>query len=126
MNAQVDNQAGALDIAKLVLAVLVIAGGITGFYLLPDLLLVFRWLIVLASLVLAGFIAMQSAFGHRFAQFVTLARGELRKVVWPTGKETWRTTLVVFVFVVVMGFFFWFLDVGLAWASKALTRPGGS
>ena len=124
MTEQVQQSVSVLDTAKLVAGAAILAGGIAAFYMLPDLPIWVRWLIVLAALVLAGFIAMQSAFGHRFAQFVTLARGELRKVVWPTGKETWRTTLVVFVFVVVMGFFFWFLDIGLAWASKALTGRG--
>ena len=35
------------------------------------------------------------------------------------------TTLVVFGFVVVMGLFFWVLDLTLAWATKFLSRQGG-
>ena len=43
---------------------------------------------------------------------------------WPTKQETWQTTLVVFVFAVIMGIFFWLLDMLLAWATKLLTGPG--
>jgi len=35
------------------------------------------------------------------------------------------TTLVVFVFLIVAGVFFWLLDFALAWATRALTGQGG-
>ena len=38
---------------------------------------------------------------------------ETRRVVWPSRKETWQTTLVVFALVVVMGLFLWLVDWGL-------------
>jgi preprotein translocase subunit SecE len=66
-----------------------------------------------------------SRYGHEFRQFVELARIELRKIVWPNRQETGMTTLVVFVFVVVAGLFFWALDLVLAWATKAITGAGG-
>jgi preprotein translocase subunit SecE len=125
MNEQAETQASGLDYVKLVLGILILAGGIVGFYFLGDQPLVVRWLVVLGGFALGVFVALQSSFGHAFRQFVAAARMELRKVVWPTTQETWRTTLVVFAFVVVMGFFFWFLDMGLAWASKQLTGQGG-
>jgi preprotein translocase subunit SecE len=55
---------------------------------------------------------------------VELARVELRKVVWPTRDETFKTTAVVFVFVIVAGMFFWGLDLVLAAATKWLTGQG--
>jgi preprotein translocase subunit SecE len=125
MNEQVETKAGALDYAKLTLGILILAGGIAGFYFLGEQPLFVRWLVVIASFALGMFVALQSSFGHDFRAFVASARMELRKVVWPTTTETWRTTLVVFMFVVVMGFFFWFVDMGLAWASKQLTGQGG-
>jgi preprotein translocase subunit SecE len=125
MTEQVENEATALDVVKLTLGILVFAGGIAGFYLLGEQPPVVQWLIVLASFGIGAFIAMQSSFGREFGQFVTTARGELRKVVWPTQSETVKTTAVVFVFVVIMGFFFWGLDVLLGWATKQLTGQGG-
>ncbi len=126
MNEQVENEATALDAAKLVLGVLVLIGGIVAFYVFSDLAPVVRWLMVLAGLGLGLLIASQSQYGREFFGFVNAARGELRKVVWPTQNETLKTTAVVFVFVLVMGFFFWGLDMVLAWATKILTGQQGS
>src|SRR5688572_15883119 len=101
MNEHVETHAGALDTAKVVLAAIVLAGGIAGFYLLGDLPLVVRWLVVLGGIVAGLAIAMQSQYGRELWQFTQSARIELRKVVWPTRPETLQTTLVVFVFVIV-------------------------
>ena len=40
---------------------------------------------------------------------------ELKKVVWPTRKETVQTTAAVFAFVVVMALFLWVSDKTLEW-----------
>jgi len=125
MNETVENETTALDAAKLALGVLVLAAGIAAFYVFDELQPVVRWLIVLGALGLGVLIASQSAYGREFFAFVTMARSELRKVVWPTQSETLKTTAVVFVFVLVMGFFFWGLDFVLAWATKQLTGQGG-
>jgi preprotein translocase subunit SecE len=77
------------------------------------------------SLALAALVVWFSWYGTQFKQFVELARVELRKVVWPNRQETGMTTLVVFVFVVVAGLFFWLLDFVLAWATRAITGQGG-
>jgi preprotein translocase subunit SecE len=53
------------------------------------------------------------------------SRIELGKVVWPSREDTGKMTLVVFVFVIVAGVFFWALDMVLAWATRALTGQGG-
>jgi preprotein translocase subunit SecE len=86
---------------------------------------VVRWLIVLAGFGVACAIAMQSSYGRDFWQFVQTSRIELRKVVWPNRQETLQTTLVVLVFVLVSGLFFWLLDMVLAWITKQLTGQGG-
>jgi preprotein translocase subunit SecE len=52
------------------------------------------------------------------------ARVELRKVVWPSRDDTFKTTIAVFVFVTAASLFFWLLDVVLAWATKFLTGTG--
>jgi preprotein translocase subunit SecE len=56
---------------------------------------------------------------------VQSSRVELRKMVWPTRQETWRTTLVVFLFVVALGVFFWLVDMALAWGVRQVTGQGG-
>ena len=50
---------------------------------------------------------------------------EVRKVVWPTGKETTQTTLVVMGLVVAVAVFLWVLDMFLLWSVKLLTGQGG-
>jgi preprotein translocase subunit SecE len=80
---------------------------------------------VAASLVLAAVVVAFSRYGAEFRRFVELARIELRKIVWPARQETGQTTLVVFVFVIVAGVFFWLLDLALAWVTKTLTGQGG-
>jgi preprotein translocase subunit SecE len=114
-----------LDTVKLAAAVAILVGGIAGFYLLANLPLVVRWLIVLASVGAGIFVALQSAQGREFWQFVQGSRVELRKVVWPTRQETLQTTLVVFVAVLAMGIFFWVLDWILGYLTRALTGQGG-
>ena len=117
--------AGAADKAKLAVAILIVAAGVAGYYVLADQPNWVRWLAVTGSLVLAAVVVAFSRYGSEFRRFVELARIELRKIVWPTREETGKMTAVVLVFVVVAGIFFWLLDLVLAWATKALTGQGG-
>jgi preprotein translocase subunit SecE len=117
--------AGAADKVKAGTAVLLVIAGIAGYYALAGDATWMRWLAVAAGLVLAVVVVAFSRYGHEFRQFVELARVELRKIVWPNRQETGMTTLVVLVFVIVAGIFFWLLDLALAWATKAITGTGG-
>ena len=117
--------ATAADKAKAVVAVLLVLGGIVGYYLLEAQPTWLRWISVVAGLVLGAVVLALSAYGRSFKQFVADARVELRKIVWPTRQETLQVTLAVFIFVIVAGVFFWLVDLGLAWATKALSGQGG-
>jgi preprotein translocase subunit SecE len=125
MTEQTETGASALDTAKLVAAAAILVGGIAAFYLLGTYPLAVRWAIVLASFGLGAFVALQSAQGRVFWQFVQGSRVELRKVVWPTRQETLQTALVVFIAITAMGIFFWFLDWVLGALTRALTGQGG-
>ena len=116
---------GPADKAKLWVAVLAVAAGVTAYYLLGTQADWLRWLCVIAGLAAGALIVAFSRYGTEFRQFVASARVELRKIVWPNRQETGMTTLVVFVFVAIAGLFFWGLDVVLAWATKILTGQGG-
>jgi preprotein translocase subunit SecE len=115
---------GTADKLQLGVAVAIALAGIVGYYLLGTQALWVRWLAVVGSLVLAAVVVAFTTYGSEFRRFVELARIELRKVVWPTRQETLQTTVVVFVFVIVAGAFFWALDLVLAWATKFLTGQG--
>jgi preprotein translocase subunit SecE len=117
--------AGTADKAKLYAAIVIVIAGVAGYYYLGGQPTWIRWMPVLASLVLGALVVAFSAYGHAFREFLTLARVELRKIVWPNRDETLKTTAVVFGFVIVFGIFFWVLDLVLAWATKTLTGQGG-
>ena len=125
MTEQTETGASALDTVKLVAAAAILVGGIAAFYWLATYPLAVRWAIVLASFGAGVFVALQSAQGRVFWQFVQGSRVELRKVVWPTRQETLQTALVVFIAITVMGLFFWMLDWVLGALTRALTGQGG-
>lgn len=49
---------------------------------------------------------------------------EARKVVWPTARETMITSIIVLIFMVIFGIFFFFVDWGAANATKFLLSLG--
>ena len=58
-------------------------------------------------------------------QFITEVRRETSKVTWPTWKETWLTTLVVFIMVAIMMMFFFGVDWLLAMGERLLIGATG-
>ena len=112
------------DKIKLGLAVLLLAAGIVGYYLLSEHALVLRVLAVLAGVGMAIFVARFSGPGQQFFAFGKDAWVETKKVVWPTRKETFQTTGVVFLLVVVIAIFLWIVDASLMWAVKLLMGQG--
>jgi preprotein translocase subunit SecE len=114
-----------LDPLKLVVSVLLVAGGIGGFYYFEDHSLLLRVLGLLAVVGVAAAVALQTEVGRRTWQFGVDARTEVKKVVWPTRQETMQTTLIVFVMVLVMALILWLVDMGLMTIVRALTGQGG-
>jgi preprotein translocase subunit SecE len=115
---------GGSDKVKLAIAILLVLGGVAGYYVLGTQAAWLRWLAVAAGLALAVVAIALSNYGSELKQFFVDSRVELRKIVWPSRNETGMTTLVVFVFVLISGAFFWLLDLLLAWATRALTGQG--
>ena len=50
---------------------------------------------------------------------------EMKKVTWPTWKETKWTTVMVFVMVLLTVVFFFFVDYGLSFGEKLLVGAAG-
>jgi len=101
---------GFADRLKLGLAVALLAAGVGGFYVLSDQAPVLRVLAVLAGVGLALLIGARSGPGARLWGFLKDSRAELRRVVWPTRRETLQTTGVVFLAAVVVGLMLWLFD----------------
>ena len=125
MNAKVETEASRFDGMKLLLAVSLLAGGITAFYYFEEQMLVVRVLGLLAIAGIAVFVAAQSSAGKNILGFITGAHSEVRRVVWPTRAETVQTTLAVLVMVLLVGIALWLLDMLLLWAIQYLTGQGG-
>ena len=102
-----------IDKIKFVLALLLLAAGIAGFYLLADQAMILRVLAVLAGVGFASAVAAKTEAGAQFFVFAQESVTETKKVVWPTRKETLQMTGAVFVFVVLMAFFLYLTDKGL-------------
>jgi preprotein translocase subunit SecE len=128
MTTSLDTKAqdtGGAETAKLVVAILLVGAGVAGYYVLGTQAAWVRWLAVAAGIALGALVIAFSKYGSALKQFMADSRIELRKVVWPTRQETGMTTLVVFVFLLIAGMFFWVLDLALAWATRVLTGQGG-
>jgi len=57
-------------------------------------------------------------------QFVGQVRAEARKIVWPSRKETWITSVMVFIMVIIATVFFAVVDFGLSFVMKFLLAFG--
>jgi preprotein translocase subunit SecE len=125
--AEVQTPAGASakDTALMMLSVVVLTAGIVAFYWYDELVLPFRVAMVVAGLAAGAGLMWFTWYGREFWQFAQASRIELRKVVWPERDETVKTTYVVFGFAVVMGLFFWLLDMGLTYLTRLLGGQTG-
>ena len=103
------------DKIKFALALLLVATGIAGFYLLGEAALILRVLSVLAGVIAGAVMAWFTEPGQRFFAFSQEAWAETKKVAWPSREETMQTTGVVFAVVVVMAVFLWLTDKSLEW-----------
>ena len=104
-----------VDKLKLAVAALLVVAGVAGYYLLAAQSIVLRILAVAAGIVAGVAAAWTSTLGQEFIAFAREALVEVRKVVWPTRKETMQTTAAVFAFVAVMAAFLWVSDKTLEW-----------
>jgi preprotein translocase subunit SecE len=126
MNAKTEVEgASKLDTVKLLLAVLILAGGIFGFYYLEAQALWVRLLLLLGVAAVGVLVAGQTAIGRSAWRFGVDARTEVRKVVWPTRQETLQTLLAILVAILLTALFLWAVDSILFWVVQKLTGQGG-
>lgn len=125
MTARAESASSGLDTAKLVLAILVLIGGIAGFYYFSEKTgLLYRVLGMLATVGASLALILATDIGRSFLTFLKDARVEVRKIVWPSRQETMQSTMVVVALVFIMGLLLWTLDAGLFWGVSLLTGQG--
>ncbi len=124
MNAKAEPSSSAFDTLKLLVAVALLVAGIVGFYWFEGHSALLRVLGLLAAVVAAGFVAVQTDKGRAVWAFFGDARTEVRKVVWPTRQDAIQTTLIVLLVVILMSLFMWAIDGILFSIVKSLTGHG--
>lgn len=105
-----------MDKIKLAIAAFIVVAGVVVYYLMSDVLTVFRILVFLGFLAAAIGVAATSVYGTDTLAFIKSANVERRKVVWPTPTETTQATLMVIVMVIILGLYLWLLDLLSFWA----------
>ena len=114
-----------LDKIKLLVAILVMAAGIAGFYTYADEALLYRVLALVAVFIVAFIIILQTQVGLGAWNFGRSAVLEVRKAVWPSRQETMQATIMVMVLVIIVGIILWLFDMVLLSAVQMLTGQGG-
>ena len=113
------------DIVKYAVALLLVAAGVVAFYMFDG-----QWpsgirmLAVVLGLVAGAAVFMTTALGGQTRSFLSEARFELRKVVWPSRQETTRTMWVVIAVVIIISLALAGMDVMIQWAVKWLLGNG--
>jgi preprotein translocase subunit SecE len=104
MNAKAEqtNKSSAGEKLVLVLAVLVLAAGIFGFYWYSNAGQALRVGGLIGSFAISIGLLMVTGMGRRLRHFLAESQFEMRKVVWPTRDETVKTTLVIIVVVIIL------------------------
>lgn len=113
--SQVETVNTGADKAKLAAVVALVLASVAGFYLLSKQGPIVQWAALIVGLIAAAAVFLVSEPGRQFVAFAREAWREVKKVVWPTRKETLQMTAYVFAFVVIMALFLWFTDKTLEW-----------
>jgi len=121
MSAEIEQETGQFDLVKLVLAVAVTIAAIVGFYYFAEQSLLLRVIGLLVVLMLAVGLVYTTNLGRSFWLFAQGSSIELKKIVWPTKKETMQTTLIVVVMVLFVGILLWMFDGLLMWGVGLIT-----
>ena len=113
------------DSLLLAAAVLLLVGALGSFYIFSaEVNALVRTLGLLAATGVALALAYRTELGRSVWSYITGARTELRKVVWPSRQETLQATLMIAVVVLITALLLWGLDSLLLWGVKLLTGRG--
>lgn len=111
MVSKVDEQKyGTADVAFAFAVLLLLSGCIFGFYHFSSEPMLYRVIALLAGAAVSVWLSLKASWGKKAKAFLDSSIVELRKVIWPTRKETTQSTIAVVVMVFVMGLLLWGLD----------------
>jgi preprotein translocase subunit SecE len=113
--SQVETVSTGADKAKLGAAIALVIAALAGFYLLGKQGQFAQWGALVLGLAAAFVVFVTSETGKQFTAFGRDSWKEVKKVVWPTRKESVQMTLYVIGFCAVMALFLWTTDKTLEW-----------
>ena len=113
------------DRLKWLVAGAMLIAGIGAFHYFADQSLLFRVIGLLLVIAAVAALVLRTEKGRVGWEFVRDARTEVRKVVWPTRRETLQTTGIVIVMVGLVALMLWMLDSLLGWLVRVLLGQGG-
>ena len=125
MGARLEILGAVPDSVKWALVAGALLGGVGAFHYYEDHSLLYRVIGLLIIVMVAAVMASQTEKGRIAWEFVRDARTEVRKVVWPTRRETLQTTGIVIVAVSLVALMLWMLDSFLGWLVRLLLGRGG-
>jgi len=86
-----------------------------GYYGLATQPMLIRLGVLIGGIVIAIGLMAITPNGRKFIAYAKDSTNEVKKVVWPSRKETTQMTLIVFAFVAVMAIFLWSADKIIEW-----------
>ena len=122
MSTSTETTGASLDWLKWIVVFAILGGGVFGNWYFGDQSLLYRVVGLLVMAVTAFFVVIQTEKGGNAWTLIKDARGEIRRVVWPTRDETVQTTLIVLVLVLIFALILWLLDSGLSWVVSSILR----
>ncbi|CBL43935.1 Protein translocase subunit [gamma proteobacterium HdN1] len=100
----------ALDAVKIVISIVLVSVAIVGNSLFESEPFLYRLGGVIVLIGAGVLLALSTSRGLQFRTLVKDSRVELKRVVWPTKQETWSTSAIVLVVVVVSALILWGID----------------
>jgi preprotein translocase subunit SecE len=110
MSEKTENSSNPFDSVKWLVSLGLLGSIVAGNYMFEDVSVLYRALVAVVVVAVAGFIVATTNKGSAFLTFAKDARIEVRKVVWPTRQETTQTTMIVLAATVFMALVLWGLD----------------
>ena len=112
------------DKIKLYLSLIIVIIGVAAFYMYTEYSVLYRTIAMIIAFIVAFLIASQTEWGSELIAYLRLSTVEMKKIVWPSKKETTQTTMIVGVMVLIIGIMLWIFDQFIGWGVRYLTGQG--
>jgi preprotein translocase subunit SecE len=114
----------SVDKLRYILSIGLLVASLFAYYLMGELDLALRILMVVLAVAVAVAVVWTTGFGVDSRKHLNDTQREVRQVVWPTRDQSIRMTLIVFVAVFLVGLFLWLVDMFFLWGVQWLTGRG--